>query len=289
MVEIRLNRLGSRKLGWLALLLAVGLIAGSLAFARIQPSTERDWKPGHARMPEATFEGDKVHISNIRDFRSVSEGQTEERYYDKAFDLDRIESVWFVLAIFDKENWKGPAHSLLSFGFEGGDYVAVSVEARKEVGEGYSTLKGLFKKYEIIYVIGDEKDLIATRAVHRPDDVYVYPIKTTPEKVRELFVDMLRKANALRTGPEFYNTLTNNCTTKLRDHVNALTPGRIPPSWRVLLPGYSDELIRRLDLLDSDLPVDQARQRFWINDRAEKYAESEDFSQKIREWGEPGS
>ncbi len=261
--------------------LAVVLVA-AIAFSFVRPSNDRDWKTEHARLPSAAFDGNLVHITGIRDFHYTSADSFTAGYYDRTFDLDSLATVWLGIAVFNESERRGPAHSLLSFGFDNGDYVAISVEARKEVGEDYSTVQGLFKKYEIIYVIGDERDLLLTRAVHRPDDVYLYPIKASREKVRELFVSMLEKANALHDEPEFYNTLTNNCTSKLRDHVNMIAPGLVPHSWKLILPGYADELVKELGLLGEDVTIEEARRRYWINGRARLYAEAPDFSQRIR-------
>jgi hypothetical protein len=262
--------------------LAAALLVAAVAFSFVRPSNDRNWKTEHARLPSAVFDGNRVHITGIRNFRYVSADSFIVGYYDRTFDLDSLATVWLGIAVFNEAERRGPAHSLLSFGFDGGDYVAISVEARKEVGEGYSTVKGLFKKYEIIYVIGDERDLLLTRAVYRPDDVYLYPIKASREKVRELFVSMLEKADALHDEPEFYNTLTNNCTSKLRDHVNMIAPGLVPNSWKLVLPGYADELVKDLGLLGEDVSIEEARRRYWINGRAQVYAEAPDFSRQIR-------
>jgi hypothetical protein len=103
----------------------------------------------------------------------------------------------------------------VSFGFSDSQYVAISVEARREPGETYGPLTGMFKQFELIYVVGDERDLIGSRAVHGDYDVYLYPIRTTRERIRTLFLEMLARSNALATKPEFYNTLTNNCTSNV--------------------------------------------------------------------------
>jgi len=261
----------------------VAVYAGILLFTH--PSNDRNWKPEHRRMPVAVFDGNLVHVGDVRDFRYVSADSSLPRWYDRTYDLDRIATLWYVLAVFHPEESRGPAHGMLSFGFDDGSYVVISVEARKEVGESYSTWLGLCHKYEILYVVGDERDLILTRAVYRSDEVYLYPVRTTREKIRALFVDMLRKANDLREHPEFYNTLTDNCTSKLRDHVNAISPGRVPSTWRVVLPGYSDVLLENLGLLDSSLDLEQARRRFRINDRARAAAGRSDFSTRIRAAG----
>jgi hypothetical protein len=262
--------------------LGVILLLGLGALALRRPSNSREWIADHARIPTSELQGERVHIEGIRDFRYVTAGSVHQDYYDATFTLSKIASLWFVLSIFHEENFRGPAHSMLSFGFADGSYVAISVEARKEVGESYSIYQGLLKRYELIYVIGDERDLVRTRSVFRPDDVYVYPVRTRKAKIRELFVDMLRSANSLHEKPQFYNTAFHNCTTVLRDHVNAVAPGRMPHSWKVLLPGYSDELLESLGLLDSDLTVEQARQRYWINERARRFVDADDFSARIR-------
>lgn len=259
-----------------------------VGWSAVRPSNSREWKRDHSRLPVVRFEGSLAHISDVRCFEATAESTEVPRWEDRTYDLDGVRSLWFVLAVFDETGWRGPAHSLLSFGFDDGRFLAISVEARKEVGESYSTWKGLLKRYEVIYVIGDERDLIRTRAVYRPDEVYVYPVRAEPGKIRELLGDMLQAAQALHREPQFYNTLTNNCTTKLRDHVNRIAPGRIPASWKILLPGYADELLRGLDLIDADEPIEAIRARYAVNERARAYRDDPDFSLGIR-GGTPGT
>jgi hypothetical protein len=201
---------------------------------------------------------------------------------DRTYDLNGIESAWFVLAPFSRES-RGPAHTFLSFGFADSQYVAISIEARREAGEDYSLLRGMLKRFEIMYVIGDERDLIGLRANIRGDDVYVYPIRASRDKIRALFVEMLERANALYERAEFYNTLTNNCTTNILAHANRITPNRIPYGKEVLLPGYADALAQRLGLIDTELTLAEARARFLVNERARTFANDPLFSVKIRE------
>ena len=245
-----------------------------------QPSNDRVWVANQAVLPSAEFDDNLVHVRNIRNTTYRSTTDYTPAYYDKTFDLDKLTSVWYIVEPFS--NWKGAAHTFLSFGFDDDEYLAISVEIRKEEGEGFSAFKGLFKQYEVIYVIADERDVITVRTNHRRDDVFLYPIKTTREKIRDMFVAMLERANRLRAEPEFYNTLTNTCTTNIVNHVNALSPNRVPFSYKILLPGYSDQLAYDLGLIDTDLPFEAARERFRINDRAERYADSADFSVRIR-------
>ncbi len=248
----------------------------------VQPSNDRLWKEEHAVMPYAEFEGNQVHVRNIRDFTYKSAEDFTPAYYDRTFDLNKIESVWFVLSPFIP-GWRGPAHSFVSFGFADSQYVAISVEARKEPGESYSIVKGLFNTYELLYVIGDERDLIGLRAVYWDDPVFVYPIRSTKARARAIFVDMLQRANQLREFAEFYNTLSSNCTTNIYDHVKKLDPEKWSFSWKLLLPGYTDELIHEKGVIDSPLSVADAREQFQVNDRAKKWIDSPHFSLGIRE------
>ena len=244
-------------------------------------SNDRNWKVGFDVFPDITIDSSEVTINNVRNFRYFTDDSFEVDYYNRTYSLDKLESLWFVLSPF-ADHWRGPAHSLLSFGFSDSQYVSISVEARKEVGESYSILGGILKKFELMYVIGDEHDLIGLRTVIWNDDVFVYPIKTEKENIRKLFIDVLERAQKLQAEPEFYNTIWSNCTSTLYDHVNKIWPGRLPGGWKLILTGYSDELVYDNDLIDTDLSLDEARKYFRVNDRAKKYFNLSKFSTCIR-------
>ena len=72
---------------------------------------------------------------------------------------------------------------MLSFGFAG-DHVAVSIETRKKKGEAYSSIAGFFKQYELIYVVGDERDLIRVRTNYRRPEEQVYLYRTRAPRGR---------------------------------------------------------------------------------------------------------
>ena len=255
--------------------------AGRFPFRFLRPAHERDWVPEHARLPRVTITGDRVHVAGVRNFTYASADVCTPAYDDRTYDLGLVERVWYVLSPFDVD-WRGPAHAFLSFGFADGQYVSVSVEARREVGETYSPWKGAFRGYELIYVVGDERDLIGLRAAVRGDPVYLYPGRATPAQVRDLLLAMLRRAQAVERRPEFYNTFTNNCATAILDAVNHVAAGRVPYGRRILLPGYSDALAYELGLLDTDLPLEAARAAFLVNDRARAALAAPDFSARLR-------
>ncbi|HSB53718.1 MAG TPA: DUF4105 domain-containing protein [Gemmatimonadales bacterium] len=262
----------------LGALAAVGLVSWSL----FTPSHDRHWSTDQSVLPTVEFHGDSALIHGVRNFRWTSATAFEPAWEDRSYRLDQVATAWYVLVPFSKA-WRGPAHAFVSFGFDDGRYLAVSVEARREVGETYGALKGLFRRFELIYVVGDERDLIGRRSVYDGTDVYLYPVKADRAGARAMLTGMLERVNQLHDRPEFYNTITNNCTLNLVHHVNQIVPGRIPSSWRIILPGYSDAVAQALGLIDSAGTLAEIRQRFRINDRARTALDSADFSRLIRQ------
>ena len=261
-------------------ILALVILGYLLLIVLVRPSNDRDWSLDTERTASAVFINDLVQIKNVRNAKYRSTTDFDARWEDRTYDLKNLESVWFIVEPFS--DWRGPAHTFLSFGFGNGEYVAISIEIRKEKGESFSPLGGLLRQYELIYIIGDERDLIGLRANYRHDEVYLYKVKATPEKMRELFVSMLERANKVSQHPEFYNTLTNTCTTNIVEHINVIAPGRIPFSYKTLLPAYSDQLAYDLGLIDTVLPSDQYRSAHRINEQAKLHAKNTNFSDAIR-------
>jgi hypothetical protein len=263
--------------------LIVGLLLAGLAkWSFSTPSNDRHWSVDQSVLPIAEFSGDSVLVRGVRNFHWTGVRNFEPAWEDRSYRLDRLATAWYVLVPFSR-GWRGPAHAFVSFGFDDGQYVAISVEARRETGEIYGMLAGLLRQFELIYVIGDERDLIGRRAVYDGTDVFLYPIRAERADLRAMFTDMLDRANTLHDRPEFYNTVTNSCTMNLVRHVNRIAPGHIPSSWRVILPGYSDEVARGLGLIDSTLTLEQARERYRVNSRARAAVDSADFSRRVRE------
>lgn len=264
--------------------LAVGLflVYFGLSVALRSPSNDRLWSPDHARLPQISIGEDIVDIQGMRDFRHGPGDVAQVRYTDGSYPLAEVQRVWFVLAPF-ASRYRGLAHSFLSFEFADGRFVAVSVEARREAREKYSLLGGLFRAFEITYVVGTEEDLLGARAV-RGDTLFLYPSVATPEQAKAIFVDMMERARRTQESPEFYQTLFNNCTTNLRDHINRATPAQLPWGWGILLPGFSDALALREGLLDTSLDLEQARARFRVDTQVRRVlAEGgEDFGRRIR-------
>jgi hypothetical protein len=266
----------------LLLAILVPLFTLSVLWRVQRPSHNRRWAVDQSVLPFAEFQGSVVLVHGVRNFRWTSAADFAPGWEDRTYDLDRIATAWYVLVPFSRR-WRGPAHAFVTFGFDDGQYVAISVEARREAEEDYGVVKGMLRRFELLYVVGDERDLIGRRAVYDGSDVFLYPIRADHEAMRAVFRAMLERANHIREQPEFYNSFTNNCTLNLVRHVNQLTPGRIPSSWRIILPGYSDEVIHGLGLIDSTGTMTDVRARFLINAKARAALNQPDFSVRIRE------
>jgi len=269
---------------WRGLAAYLGLFAAVLAwYFSIAPSNERDWLTENAVLPHATIEGNAVTVHNIRNFGYRTETDFTPAYYDKRFDLSQFEGVDLVASY-----WMGPhiAHVFLSFAFAGGDHLAISIEARKEKGEGYSTIKGFFRQYELYYVVADERDVIGLRTNHRndpPEQVYVYRLKGNLDAGRRLFMEYMDQINALALRPAFYNSLTTNCTTNiwLNSRVN---PEHVPFSWKVLASGHVPEFLFEQGRLAAGVPdFAEIQRRALVNARAQAAGTAEDFSRRIRD------
>lgn len=248
-----------------------------------EPSNQGDWQADVATLPWAELKGDTVTMHNIRNFAYRSEFDYTPAYYDKSFDVSKLEGV-DVVAVY----WMGPAiaHVFLSFAFAGGEHLAVSIETRKQKGQAYSTLAGFFRQYTLMYIVADERDVIGLRTNYRrdpPEQVYLYRAQGNIEGSRRLFLQYVKKINTLKDKPEFYNSLTTNCTTSIwRDSfVNA---GRLPLSWKILASGYVPEyLYENGRLATGGLAFAELEQRAHINARAQAAGITADFSRRIRQ------
>jgi hypothetical protein len=268
-----------------AVLVFLAVFAGVLGWwLAIPASNERDWQPDVVKLPSATFTGDLVTIHNIRNNDYRTETDYTVQYYDKTFDLSKLRTADLFLSY-----WGSPyiAHTIMSFGFEGGDYVAISIETRKTKDEDYSAIKGFFKQYELVYVVSDERDVVRLRTNYRGEDVYLYRLNGSLDVLRNVFLDYLMYINHLNEQPVWYNALTHNCTTAIRGHVVPYAV-RSWRSWKILVNGHLDELLYDVGAVDQSLPFQDFKARSRINERAQAADKAADFSRQIRE-GLPGS
>nr|WP_320017090.1 DUF4105 domain-containing protein [uncultured Desulfobacter sp.] len=248
----------------------------------IPPSNNRDWQPDLSTLSWADIAGDKVTVHNIRNSDYRTEIDFTVRYYDKTFDLAELKGIDFFLVY-----WGSPkiAHTMMSFDFEGQGNVCFSIETRKEKGEDYSTIKGFFRQYEIIYVVADERDLVRLRTNYREEgkgeDVYLYRLNASPEVARKVFLSYLVEINRLKEQPQWYNALTDNCTTSIRQHTMPYNPNaRL--DWRLIVNGYIDEMLYERKTINTCLPFAELKKQSYINPKAQAADKDPAFSQLIR-------
>jgi len=264
---------------------AIYVLATGALFAwwqTLTPSNDRDWQEDVAVLPYATLDGDAVTVHAIRNFDYRSETDYTPAYYDRRFELSKLSGV-DLIAVY----WMGPAiaHIFVSFSFSDGEHLAISIETRKEKGEGYSTLKGFFRQYETVYVVADERDVVRLRTNYRkdpPEQVFIYRLQGPLANGRQLFLNYMEEINALKQRPKFYNTLTTNCTTSIWQHARH-NPGHPQFSWKMLASGYLPEYLYDIGRIDSTLPFPEVQRLAHVNERAQAADAAANFSQRIRE------
>ncbi|MDP7002515.1 MAG: DUF4105 domain-containing protein [Candidatus Thalassarchaeaceae archaeon] len=276
-------------LGVIALCTAIVVILTWLVARHLslKPSNERSWVNDNKRLAEAEFDGDGVTIRNVRDFEWRSSRDFDERWMDMKIDLGRVSKIWFVLEYFDPSR-RQMAHTILSFEMEDGTRVACSIEVRREKGERYHPIKGMFRQYELIYVWATERDIIGVRTNCRKNSVthLFEAVVLGPGNERRMLESYLRRTNKLGKEPEWYNTLTNTCTTNIVRHVNEVYPGRIPRALAILLPGLSPNILHRNNLVKMTGSLEETLERSIIDERAKTWDSATDFGDWIRHWDE---
>mgnify|MGYP002377071523 CR=1 FL=1 len=267
-------RSASGRSGFAALL--VGVIAWEVSIA---PSHDRNWRPEVAVLPRATIDGDRVRITGVRDFDYRSVDDMTVRYLEREVLLSRLTGVDFYISY-----WvPGPvAHTFVSFRIEDAPPIAISIETRPEVGEGFSPIASLFKQFELIYVVGEERDVVRVRTNYRDEDVYLYRIQASAAAARELFLVYLERINELADRPEWYHLLKCNCTLNIVRYANAVgREGR----WdlRHFLNGWADRYLFQAGLLEGSESFAELRARSHINEAARSAGSGADFPNRIRQ------
>ena len=252
---------------------------------QIDPDAGGPWDVGMERVPRVKLEGSDAHISNFRDFRYECDGSHKENYETRTVKVDQLESAEFIVVPFASQ--PDLAHTMMTFGTRDGQYTVVSVEARRRLNQEYGIIKGMFGAFPLMYAIADERDAIGQRTEVRGDDVYLYRSNANPEQVQTFFRCVMARVDKLSKLPERYNTITNNCLTNIRFHMNRIWPGLVPWNWRILINAHSDYLAYKLCLLESDETFESTRERANVTPRARGNWHREDFSQLIRASRDP--
>ncbi|MFK7821338.1 MAG: DUF4105 domain-containing protein [Planctomycetaceae bacterium] len=274
-----------RRRHWAAVSGALMLVGCVLLLLR-SPLHNRPWAKDHARVPSVRIEEDVVTISNFRHCEYRSELDYDANYREFDFPIADLKRVWFGVQRFT--TWEGLAHTFLSFEVDGPDgprYFCVSVEIRRERGEVFSPIQGLYRQFELIYVIGDERDVIGVRTIHRPNDrVFLYPVNADAAHTQALFRDIARRAEAIREQPEFYHSLINNCTNNIAAHTNWLVDEPVSSAdLQIVIPGYSDRFAYSRGFIgNGELGFSDLQAACRVDELARRAGLSQEFSMAIR-------
>jgi len=249
----------------------------------LSPSNERSWVNDNQRLATAEFQGDVVTIRNVRDFNWRTTRDFDERWIDVKVNLNEVDKIWFVLEYFEPDR-REMAHTILSYEFSDGTRLACSIEVRRKQGASYHPIKGLFRTYELIYVWGTERDVIGVRArCRRKSKTHLFEgVVLGPGNERRMFESYIRRTNKLSVEPEWYNTITNTCTTNIVGHVNEVYPGRVPKAVAILMPGLSPKLLQKNNLVVIRGTLEETMEDSIIDQRAMDWDEECDFGDWIR-------
>jgi len=262
-----------------AFLVFIGLFLGVVAWwLSISPSHDRRWRPEVAVMPRATIDGDRVRITGVRNFEYRTLNDFTVRYEEREVQLSHLTGLDFFVSYWS-EGLVG--HTFLSFIFDNAQALSISIQTRPEVGEGFNPVGSLFKQFELIYVVGDERDLVRVRTNYRNETVYLYRLNSSPDNVRRLFTVYLERINELADRPEFYHLLSNSCTINIIRYANAAgRAGRF--DIRHIFNGLIDNYLYYSGRMNTTLPFDELRRRSQINETARAADDAPDFSERIR-------
>ena len=255
--------------------LFLGVVAWYLS---ISPSHDRPWRPEVAVMPRATIDGDRIHITGVRNFDYRSVDDFTVRWEEREVQLSHLTGIDFFVSY-----WSGNlvGHTFLSFIFDNALPLSISIETRPVIGQGFNPVASLFRQFGLIYVVGDERDLVRVRTNFRKERVYLYRLNASPDNARRLFMVYLKRINELADHPEFYHLLSNSCTINIIRYANAAgRRGRF--DIRHLLNGLIDYYLYYSGRLDTTLPFDELRRRSQINEAAQAANDALDFSERIR-------
>lgn len=247
----------------------------------VKPTYNHKYISMYQILPEVSFSGDIVTIHNIRNFSYITEDDFEKNYYTATFDLSKIKSVDYILVPFSDNKLK--AHIMLSFVFEDGTSFVISPEGRREKGEQYSLFNATIRQLELAYLITSESDALTLRAVARNNSVYLYPLVLTKESRKALALDMLSRSKELFSNPTWYSLFSDACALNVVHHIQKSVQSDVPLfNFKIFVSSFSDSYLYENNLIATSTRFEKMKQGALISEKIRRYADTDDFSRKIR-------
>lgn len=267
---------------FLIIIASIGIVIITIFFASLTrtPSNNRTWELGHGTLPQIQINENTIIVKNLRDFTWNSDGSADGKYITEQFDFDKMSTLDVIVSHFSESD--ALAHIFVSFGFEDGQHIVVSVETRRESHEKFSAIKGLLNKFELIYVVGTEPDIIGVRTDIRDERVHLHNVNANTETIKKLFTLIAKDVNTIYSQPVFYNTLSHNCTNAITRRAEEISDVTFPFSYKMLLPGFVDEVLYDMEIIKKNGTFAETERMAEIdNDKVNR--DDINFSQQIRQ------
>lgn len=243
------------------------------------PRHDRDWEMGQEKLPFFHIDGTRITVENFRDFTWYEDGTVDAKYRTSLFDLTQLTGVDVIISHFD--DLEGMAHIFVSFTFREGENMVISVESRREKGEKFSPWLGLMRQFELIYVVGSERDVIGLRTHIRNERLYIYPTGASSDESKKLLLLLMQDVNAIQNAPVFYHTIFRNCTNVITRRVEQMSDISFPLTYKMFLPGYMDEVLYEMKIIPHDKPFDDIKNFYRVENDSIMPSDPA-YSEKIR-------